>query len=223
MKPFPKNVGVLALIALAGLGYAQAWNFTKVNPTATYLRDSQWAPDASMIDLGITGPEWVDVMGGRLRIKLEIRSVGWFNRALDNPAAHNVSNQAVAVFSTSNFLNPDWSQQYRVSAAEDAGDDFYTLPTWVGSRPTDIVEDFGAGPSEIVLDVPLGAHYLMLTPYDNGFWNNGDDFSMPGADPRGFGVEWQVDRVGTAPEPTVLLVLGAGLAGLLRRRKSAKG
>jgi hypothetical protein len=152
------------------------------------------------------------------RHELEIRTTGWYNRALDNPLARNVDNQAVAVFSNGPSLDPDWSRRHRVHGAIQYGSPFYTLPTWVGNKPTDIEEDFGIGAQGLRIRAPQFATTLLFTPFDNGFWNNGDDFSMPGADPRGFGVEWR--WVQTVPEPGTVAALSLG-AVLLRRRKRA--
>ncbi len=206
MKRWKLGFG-LAAVGVAGIAQAQTWRFDKIDPKSTYLRDSQAAPGALRIQLGPSDSE------GRF---ISLRTVGWFNRAIDNPLAHNVSNQAVAVFSASGILDPDWTKQTRIGSATDAGDDFFTLPTFVGSLPTDISQDFGVGPSILQIEIPNGANFLHFTPYDNGFWNNGDDFSMPGADPRGFGVEW---RVQTLPEPGTWAVLAVGGAALIRRRR----
>ena len=147
---------------------------------------------------------------------LEIRTVGWFNRATDNPAAHNVSNEAVAVFAETSSLDSDWTHQFRVFTPIEAGVDFFTLPTWVGNLPTDISEDFGVDPTTLAIASPGQARFVMLTPFDNGFWNNGDDFSMPNADPRGFGVEWRIYNA--VPEPGSVILLGLGLASVVRRK-----
>jgi hypothetical protein len=199
---------ILGSMALSG-AQAQGWSFLKIDPKATYLRDSQFAPSATMLALGI-----VD----RTKFELEIRTTGWYNRALDNPLARNVDNQAVAVFSNGPSLDPDWSRRHRVHGAIQYGSPFYTLPTWVGNKPTDIEEDFGIGAQGLRIRAPQFATTLLFTPFDNGFWNNGDDFSMPGADPRGFGVEWR--WVQTVPEPGTVAALSLG-AVLLRRRKRA--
>lgn len=197
--------GILAAVAAA---QAQNWNFQKIDPKSTYLRDSQATAPVVVIEfVGLY--EFGDF--------LELRTVGWFNRAADNPAAHNVSDQAVAVFSSTGLLDPDWNNQFRVGGAAKAGTDFYTLPTFVGNKPTDIQEDFGIGPDIVRIQIPEAGRYLMFTPYDNGFWNNVDDFSMPGADPRGFGIEWR--GASAVPEPGALAALAVGLATLRARRR----
>jgi len=207
---------MLGLSALASFSVGQSWNFQKINPKATYLRDSQFAPIASIVDLE-TDPTFI-LLRGQLGSAptLEIRSVGWFNRALDNPAAHNISNQAVAVFAQTNSLDADWTHQFRVLTPIEAGTDFYTLPTWAGNQPTDISDDFGVDSNELSIAIPGQARFVMLTPFDNGFWNNGDDFSMPGADPRGFGVEWRVFNA--VPEPGSVFLLGLSVAAIARRK-----
>lgn len=216
MKRGGRTFGILVFATLASLGAAQNWNFQKINPKATYLRDSQSAPVASMFDLE-SDPAFVSIRGeaGSLPM-LEIRTVGWFNRAMDNPAAHNISNEAVAVFAQTSALDSDWTQQFRVLTPIDAGTDFATLPTWIGNLPTDINEDFGVNSSSLQIAIPNQARFVMFTPFDNGFWNNGDDFSMPNADPRGFGVEWRVFNA--TPEPGSVFLLGLGLAAVARRK-----
>jgi hypothetical protein len=202
--------------AMACHGVAQNWTFVKIDPKATYLRDSQFAPSASKIDLGLNEQAWNVIRASLGSIGLEVRSVGWFNRASDNPLSFNISNQGVGVFSVTGGLDPDWSRQYRVDAPRDAGENFFTLPTWVGGHATDIAEDFGIGPEVVRVPIPDGSRFVLLTPFDNGFWNNTDDFTMPGADPRGFGVEWRFyDPV---PEPATALALGASVAIAALRR-----
>lgn len=198
-------MGLAGLGASACLGAAQSWNFEKVNPKGTYLRDSQATQAATSFQISLTEE-------GRF---LEIRTVGWFNRALDNPLSRNISNEAVAVFSEDGMVSPNWLERHRVESAKDAGLDFYTLPTWVGNSPTDITEDFGVGHDVVRVEIPDQAGFVLVTPFDNGFWNNGDDFSMPNSDPRGFGVEWRI--VGTVPEPATVGALSLGLLGLRRR------
>lgn len=216
MKRGGRYFGILGLAALAHFGHGQTWNFQKINPKATYLRDSQSAPAATMIDLE-TDPSFLALRAQLGSIPtLEIRTVGWFNRATDNPAAHNVSNEAVAVFAQTNGLDSDWTHQFRVLTSIEAGTDFFTLPTWAGNQPTDIAEDFGIDESALTIVIPGTARFLMLTPFDNGFWNNADDFSMPNADPRGFGSEWRV--VNGVPEPASLGALAFALAAMGKRK-----
>ena len=211
-----RTLGILGLAALASLGAAQSWNFQKINPKATYLRDSQSAPTASMLDLE-TDPTFILLRAqSGATPTLEIRTVGWFNRALDNPAAHNVSDEAVAVFAQTSSLDSDWTHQFRVFTPIEAGTDFITLPTWAGNQPTDISEDFGVNSSTLAITIPGQARFVMLTPFDNGFWNNGDDFSMPNADSRGFGVEWRVYNA--VPEPGSVFLLSIGIAAAVRRK-----
>lgn len=210
---------LLILGSAASTGSAQSFQFLKINPRATYLRDSQWAPAATTLDIAAElalNPLPYGQDPNRLR--LEVRTVGWFDRAPNNPASHNVSNEAVAVFSTGGALDPDWSKQFRVGSPIDEGDDFYTLPTWVGNLATDIPEDFRIGATWMTVDVPSTATHVLFTPYDNDFWNNSDDFSMPGADPRGFGLEWRLSGYSSVPEPSTILGLSLSALGLWKAR-----
>lgn len=208
MKNWFKISTTIVLATLATLGFSQSWTFVKINPKGTYLRDSQLAPAPTTTPIGFEHKGDFDI---------EIRTVGWFHRAGDNKSSNNISNEAVAVFAENDLIDMDWTKQYRIAAPIDAGNDFYTLPTWHGSNPTDISEDFGVNAAVVRMAIPDEANFLFFTPYDNGFWNNEDDFSMPGADSRGFGIEYRLIRT-AVPEPATLAVFGIGLAGVLRRR-----
>lgn len=205
---------LLAFISSSALGQT----FVKIDPKATYLRDSRPTVSATTLALGIDPGLREKMIRGESTLMMTIRSVGWFNRAIDNPNAHNVDNIAVAVFSVTGVLNPDHTQRYRVDQPLDAGTDFATFNTFEGNQPTDIDEDFAIGPEWLNVPVPPTASYLLFTPFDNGFWNNGDDFSMPGADPRGFGVELALNEIPETPEPASVIALTVGVAALVRRR-----
>lgn len=208
MKSWFRLLILISSASMATLSLGQAWNFVKIDPKSTYLRDSQFAPSAATIHLGLEHrDDWT----------LEIRTVGYYNRASDNRASRNISSEAVVVFSSTGKLDGDWHKQERVGGAVDAGTDFYTLPTWNGGLPTDIGEDFGIDHQAAKVDIPTGGDFFMVTPYDNGFWNNEDDFSLPGADSRGFGIEYRVIR-GAVPEPATLATVAIGLIALARRR-----
>lgn len=213
MKTWFRTATLIALGAFASLGFGQSWTFVKINPKATYLRDSQATAAATWLHVGFEH---------KSDFSIELRTIGWFNRAADNKASQNVSNEAVAVFAESNEIDGNWTNRHRVIGAHDAGADFFTLPTWHGGHDTDIEEDFGVGAESIVLEIPDGANYLLFTPYDNGFWNNEDEFNVPGADPRGFGIEYRLIR-SSVPEPGTLAILSLGVAaGYFRRRKASR-
>src|SRR6185503_19174848 len=160
MEKGGRTLGIMGLAALASLGAAQSWNFQKINPKATYLRDSQSAPAASMVDLE-TDPTflWLKAQAGSTPM-IEIRTVGWFNRAMDNQAAHNISNEAVAVFTQTNDLDADWTHQFRVMSPIEAGTDFVTFPTFVGNLPTDISQDFGVNQNSLEIAIPGQARFM---------------------------------------------------------------
>src|SRR5688500_10121359 len=108
MRRSGRTLGILAFAAMAVMGAAQRRNFQKINPKATYLRDAQTAPSASMLDLETDATFlWLRGQPGSTPM-IEIRTVGWFNRAMDNQAAHNLSNEAVAVFAQTADLDADW-------------------------------------------------------------------------------------------------------------------
>jgi len=213
MKTWFKFSVITSLVTMASMSLGQTWTFVKIDPKATYLRDSQLAPMPTLTPIGFEH---------KGDFKIEIRTVGWFNRASDNKSSNNISNEAVAVFAETDEVDTNWTNRNRIATAIESGNDFYTLPTWHGNNPTDIAEDFGVGSEIIRMDIPDNANWLFFTPYDNGFWNNEDDYSMPGADERGFGIEYRMVRPSAVPEPASLAAVGLGLLGLRRKRLAGR-
>ena len=84
----------------------------------------------------------------------------------------------VGIFSASDVLLGQ-NTLNRVQDAIDAGADHVTLPTYPGSDPTDVPEDFFVG--DIGLPVPVGAQYLFVAARDNKYSDNSDpdgDFAV---------------------------------------------
>jgi hypothetical protein len=129
------------------------------------------------------------------------------------------STSMLGVFSSSNTLLAS-SNQIRIPGAIDAGVDFVTAPTFLGSLATDIAQDFfvdpGGEPSVpphtfVDVQVPVGAQFLMICSYDSHYSTNADtngDFAV---------------RVTAVPEVHTLGLLGVGAAALLTtKRKRAR-
>ena len=88
----------------------------------------------------------------------------------------------VGVFSSSSTLL-DSSLLHRVPDAIDAGVDVSTSPTFFGSEPTDIPEDFEINTSDLggtVIQVPLSAKFLFVSASDSLFNDNADPTKIYG-------------------------------------------
>lgn len=79
----------------------------------------------------------------------------------------------LGVFSSSaTVLAPDLL--HRVPGAIDAGTDNFSGGTWPSGQPTDITEDFTIQTPGLSIVIPAGAAYLMVTPADIYYLDNGD-------------------------------------------------
>lgn len=120
-----------------------------------------------------------------------------------------------AVFSSSPTLDLA-SSLNRVLGAIEAGSDVATDPTFLGSQPTDISQDFAVTGAGVVVQVPIGALYIFFSPADSMFNDNLDVDN-----------NWAVniERVdGAVPEAAsitvwggLVAVAGASLFGARRR------
>ena len=106
----------------------------------------------------------------------------------------------IGVYSSSATILPS-SNQFRIPGAIDAGIDFVSSPTFLGSIPTDIPEDFRIATTaapEVVVEIPLGAQFLFVGNHDS-YWKDNSD---PDGD-----LAVEITVVGTWKD------LGFGLAG----------
>ena len=77
----------------------------------------------------------------------------------------------IGVFSSNTTLLPaDWLK--RVEGAIDAGAEIATPPTMVGSRETDIAQDFPI--ASLKIRIPAGARYLFVAAPDIFYSDNED-------------------------------------------------
>lgn len=145
---------------------AQTWTYP-LNPRATFLRvnsDSVLAPlVVDLGTLGITPGAW-----------LEVGTTGayvYVNGGQDNYRS------LVGVFSSSSQVLAN-NLQHRVPGAIVAGPSYFSGPTYHGSLPTDIPEDFFCSRNlwddSIQVQVPPGATHLMLGTLDSLYSDNRD-------------------------------------------------
>lgn len=204
--------GILAF-ALAVPLSARADTDFSVDPRATYLRvNTDNALNAAPIDLFAIGITPGDT--------ISLTRLGDYARG-NPPFDSDIYMDLSGVFSSSNVLGPA-GDLHRVTGAIDAGTDLFTPPTFSGSLPTDIAEDFQISnitgtSSSITIDVPTGARYLFVGPFDVYFQDNFD----PNAN---FGVRIGLisNAVPEASSATALLLGIVCLAGtsLKYRRRS---
>ena len=160
--------GSIVGLALMATAADPAWAQVTVplEQRGTFLRTNQDSPIAPVIlSLGTLGMAPGDLI--RIRILGEYT----FNSA--GAATRN----SCAVFSSSTTLLAT-NVQARVPGAVDAGIEFMSAPTFHGSLPTDIPEDFRTGDS-VSLDhadvvVPAGAAYLFIGAHDSLYGDNQD-------------------------------------------------
>jgi hypothetical protein len=181
------------LTVLVGLpAIASAQYQVSLDPKNTYLHTNQDnAGDTVPVDLAALSI----TPGMHLRITVQ----GDF----DNGTGTDDSQHLLGIFSaTSTLLGAD--NLDRVADAIDAGFDFQTTPTYFGSEPTDVAEDFlvsYAYRSDLTVTVPAGAAYLFLACPDTLYLDNSD----PDGD---FGALIDVISAGSFVD------LGDGLAGV---------
>ncbi len=167
-------VVALAMIMAFGSGDATAGIIVPINPAATYLRTNEdpLALDATPIDLAALSISPGD--------QIWLERLGAYNPWGAFDPDRDYYRYMIGVFSTtSTLLSSD--QQYRVpGAVMSAGFPYETVPTYIGSLPTDIPEDFWIATEYIhgfSITVPPSARYL--------FVNSLDSFYGPATDPNG--------------------------------------
>jgi hypothetical protein len=140
-----------------------------VDPRDTYLR----------IDVGDTAGDAVPIHLPALGIHpgdiVQLRRLGDWVGVTSGP---DTDTAMVGIFSASDVLLGQ-NTLNRVQDAIDAGAEHVTLPTYPGSDPTDVPEDFFV--SDIGIPVPVGARYLFVAARDNKDSDNSDpdgDFAV---------------------------------------------
>jgi hypothetical protein len=133
---------------------------------------------------------------------------------IDNGPGGDTFDFTMGAFSSSSLLLGN-EQRYRiVDAIASDGPGFVSSPTYSGSQPTDIPQDFGFNSTGALVTVPAGAVFLFLAKSDAWYHDNTD----PDHD---YGV-----LIGLAPVPEpstwALCLGGLGSVGwVLRRRRVA--
>jgi hypothetical protein len=190
-------MAILAVIAF-GTGNAFAVNF-QVDPRGSFLQRNG--------DPGATGPLIIDLnaLSFFSGSSVTLTSAG----AFDPANGSDTYKWMVAVFSTSNVVLSSDVLRRVPGAVASSLPQFVTPPTDVGSRPTDIPEDFYVDVYQTVA-IPEGARYLMVGTYDPYSGNN--------SDPNG---DWMIG-VSSVPEMSSMSLTILGLAivgGVIRKRK----
>lgn len=158
-------LGPLATAPAVALGAEQT--SVAVNPRGTYLRTNLDTPlDAVRIDLVALG-----IIPGNV-IRLE-RLGAW---DCGGPCTDTVTAMS-GVFSAGNTLLPS-NQPHRVPGAIEAGANIVTGPTFFGSLPNDIPEDFPI--ADTTIQVPAAGTHLFVAAPDSLYSDNSD----PNADFR---------------------------------------
>ena len=180
---------LVAFLVLAGT--AQAQFHVSLHPKNAYLHtNSDSSGDAVPVDLAAFG-----IAPG---MHLRITQPGDFDPGPGGDTAISL----LGIFSSTTTLLAE-SNLDRVADAIDAGFDFVSSPTYFGSQPTDVPEDFAitfVGQPDVTVTVPAGAAYLFLAPHDSWYQDNSD----PDGD---YAVD--LDVIG----PGSFVDLGNGLAG----------
>jgi hypothetical protein len=163
------GVAMAVLAPLTGPTLARGAEPTTVavDPRRTYLRlSSDTSVDSVRIDLVALG-----IVPGNF-IRLE-RLGAW---DCGGPCTDTVTTMS-GVFSASDTLLPA-NQPHRVPGAIEAGANILTGPTFFGSIPNDIPEDFAI--TDTTIQVPIGATHLFVAATDSLYSDNSD----PNADFR---------------------------------------
>jgi PEP-CTERM motif len=127
---------------------------------------------------------------------------------VDNGPGGDILDTTLGVFSGSSLL-PGHEQRCRVvDAIASHGPAIVSSTTYIGSRPTDIAQDFRFNKTGACVTVPVGAQVLFLAiPITLSLEFNSAIVETAGLD------NFQLSAV---PEPGIWALLGAGLLAVLR-------
>jgi hypothetical protein len=182
-------LGPLASVSAIALG-AEPTTFS-VNPRGTYLRtNSDVSLDPLKIDLMALA------IGPGDLVRLE-RLGAW---DCGGPCTDTVTAMS-AVFSAGNALLST-TQPHRVPGAIEAGANIATGPTFNGSLPNDIPEDFPV--ADTAIQVPAGATHLFVAAPDSLYSDNSDpngDFKI------------RISEIDATPPAIVASITGTLVAG----------
>lgn len=160
---------MFATLLIAGcLPSITAADFIKIDPRATYLHKSSNDTGPDPISIDLSGLSFSVTPGTILKLK----RIGDYSARSDLPGRTSM----IGVFSGSHVLLAP-SLLNRVQDAIGAGNDVFTGPTYFGTEPTDIAEDFlisGVDSSSIIIEVPVGATHLFVSPADSFYVDNTD-------------------------------------------------
>jgi hypothetical protein len=145
-----------------------------MDPKGTYLHMfPNTGVEPVIIDLASLGL----FPGDQIRLE-DLGGYAYTTGGVDGPGS------MIAVFSSNDTLLPP-TEAHRVPGAIDAGVDYVSSPTYVGSYPTDIPEDFlvslSTGPLQMCIDIPFGATHLFCAAHDTYYTDNSDpngDFAV---------------------------------------------
>ncbi|HLP00088.1 MAG TPA: hypothetical protein VK171_15945, partial [Fimbriimonas sp.] len=152
-----------SLVCVATLGVVASSHAVQylINSPATYLLTNGETPFFTIpVDLIAAG-----FVPGQTVLLQRLGSYNDFGGPIPN--AYGLT----GVFSSSNVILP-WPILNRIPGAIDAGNDWTSLPTFIGNVPTDIPEDFEIdnmagtmGP--LLITIPAGAQYIWASAQDN--------------------------------------------------------
>jgi hypothetical protein len=211
---FASKILVASLVLSASV--AARADLLPVIPNGAYtLTNQDPAPNATVIDLSTLS---FPVHDGDT---LHLARVGTWAYG-PQPDWPDTATALIGVFSSTNTILGTGTLN-RIPGALAAGVPFVSQPTFYGTVPTDIPQDFmvdtggtfsGITPmfTSVDIQVPKGAHYLFVSSYDSFYSTNSDpngDFAI------------SITQVST-PEPGSLLLLGLGGVAMLRRSRKRR-
>ena len=170
MRTLPILLGAM----LAAPSIAQVVSLP-VDPRATYLRTVSDAPQPPVVvplaSLGVVPGQW-----------LRLASTGDYRYAAGQPDDYR---SLLGAFSSSATVLPESGFAHRLPDAVTAGPRIATGPSFFGSQPTDVPEDFVIShplwTDHVFVEVPPGATHLIVGTHDSYYADNNDpdqDFAL---------------------------------------------